>query len=323
MPLLRAAPDDLFALVSAASRHLGVPADFVEKDFWIVELLRSVSRPTEHATPIFKGGTSLSKAFGLIERFSEDVDILLEIAPADGTPLGRGRVDRILKEICTRVGRDLEIAADSLILRGSTTGVHRDVRYLYPRRTTAELTQEGILLEMGRRGVPLPRQRRPIYSYVREYAISQAGVPESDYEEFAPVHIDVLNAELTLVEKLALVHDLSTRYPASAEPLARSGRHFYDIFRLLSDATTHAMLDSRPGLVATLAEEIDANSRRWEFPYTPRPRHGYAASPAFDVAHSSHEIIVRSYGATAGLIYGKRPSIEECLAVIRGNARVL
>lgn len=59
----------------------------MEKDFWVVELLRSVVRPLElepvgnvpcSAAVRFKGGTSLSKAFGLIKRFSEDVDILVE-----------------------------------------------------------------------------------------------------------------------------------------------------------------------------------------------------------------------------------------------------
>jgi predicted nucleotidyltransferase component of viral defense system len=55
-----------------------IPVEFVEKDFWVTELLRAVvsEAAVSCAVAIFKGGTSLSKAYRIIERFSEDVDIL-------------------------------------------------------------------------------------------------------------------------------------------------------------------------------------------------------------------------------------------------------
>jgi predicted nucleotidyltransferase component of viral defense system len=61
MARLREHPDDLFALVAQASEALGLPLEFVEKDFWITELLRSVARPVDDAYVVFKGGTSLSR----------------------------------------------------------------------------------------------------------------------------------------------------------------------------------------------------------------------------------------------------------------------
>ncbi len=78
MARLRDSPDNLFALVGRTADALRLPAEFVEKDYWITETLRSVARPMEGAEVVFKGGTSLSKGHGLIERFSEDVDILYE-----------------------------------------------------------------------------------------------------------------------------------------------------------------------------------------------------------------------------------------------------
>ena len=102
--------DELFALCGAAAAQLGIPDPaFVEKDFWVVELLRSIVRPIDLA-PVgdvpcsaavrFKGGTSLSKAFGFIKRFSEDVDILVE---CEGYGAG-AREKRLLRPLCERAG---------------------------------------------------------------------------------------------------------------------------------------------------------------------------------------------------------------------------
>ncbi len=86
MALLRSDPDSLDALVATTADALGIDAACVEKDFWVIEVLRAATREVtvlakdvrEHPVQtIFKGGTSLSRAYGLIERFSEDVDLLV------------------------------------------------------------------------------------------------------------------------------------------------------------------------------------------------------------------------------------------------------
>jgi Nucleotidyl transferase AbiEii toxin, Type IV TA system len=138
MTLLRDSPDGLFALCGAAADSLGIPEPaFVEKGFWVVELLRSVVRPLElepvnnipcSATVRFKGGTSLSKAFGLIKRFSEDLDILIE---CEGYGAG-AREKRVLRPICERVGRDLGPPLEEVAWLPYRTGVTRNADYLVP-----------------------------------------------------------------------------------------------------------------------------------------------------------------------------------------------
>ena len=77
-------------ITGATAAALAIPAEFVEKDFWVVELLRSLFHPSAvsaDVTIVFKGGTSLSKGFGLTQRFSEDgvrADALLEDGEASG-----------------------------------------------------------------------------------------------------------------------------------------------------------------------------------------------------------------------------------------------
>ena len=64
---------------TAASRRLDTAPDYVEKDFWVCLVLDLLfnALPEAHPKLLFKGGTSLSKAFGLIQRFSEDIDLVV------------------------------------------------------------------------------------------------------------------------------------------------------------------------------------------------------------------------------------------------------
>src|SRR5262245_21597268 len=72
---------DRAALFAAAARRRGVTAEVIEKDFWVCWALKQAfSLPDPPAGLLFKGGTSLSKVFGVIERFSEDVDLSFDRA---------------------------------------------------------------------------------------------------------------------------------------------------------------------------------------------------------------------------------------------------
>lgn len=64
-------------IVRAASQHLNINEVFIEKDYWITLVLNHLSKTKFASETVFKGGTSLSKGFGLINRFSEDVDIAI------------------------------------------------------------------------------------------------------------------------------------------------------------------------------------------------------------------------------------------------------
>jgi Nucleotidyl transferase AbiEii toxin, Type IV TA system len=196
MTLLRDSPDDLSALCGAAADWLGIPEPaFVEKDFWVVELLRSVVRPLDlepvnnipcSATVRFKGGTSLSKAFGLIKRFSEDVDILVQ---CEGYGAG------------ARENRSFGLSAS---VSGGTWGYRPNsypgcrTEQASPGTPTIWSQPSGFLRHTA--GCP-PRDGDPRWhdawhpvpefsSYIADY-IMAAGI-EADFEELAPVGADVI-----------------------------------------------------------------------------------------------------------------------------------
>lgn len=97
MALLR--EDSGFATaIAGAAKELGLHPQFVEKDYWVTEALRALHRDFA-AHFIFKGGTSLSKGYGLIERFSEDIDILVVADAGSSTAQCEAKLLRITKAV--------------------------------------------------------------------------------------------------------------------------------------------------------------------------------------------------------------------------------
>jgi predicted nucleotidyltransferase component of viral defense system len=73
----KASSKDREALFNETAAKKGISPEIVEKDFWVCWALLQVSRLTDLPRLTFKGGTSLSKAFGIIKRFSEDIDLVI------------------------------------------------------------------------------------------------------------------------------------------------------------------------------------------------------------------------------------------------------
>lgn len=309
--------------MGATADALKLPAEFVEKDYWITELLRSVAARIDDAHVVFKGGTSLSKGYGLIRRFSEDVDILLVVTRAKDAKFGKGGVDGILKLLCSRARKDLGLAAGDAVLESSSKGVHRNVRYAYSAKYGTSAVKPGVLLELGVRGGPDPREERVFRSLMAKHAIEAMGEPEGAYDEFAPVSAQALHPRRTLFEKLGMVHHLASALPASEEDLLRAARHLYDIHQLLSDAGVRGALGGASRIAEETAADTERISREWEWPYTPRPEGGYAASPAFNAGHPSQEVLRKGLEGIRGLIVGRVPTLEECRAAVAGAAGLL
>lgn len=133
--------DDFGPTLEAVAERLDISATAVEKDYWVSEVLRVLvaNFPGDF---IFKGGTSLSKGYGIVERFSEDIDVL--VLPGNR---GRGASDKLMKAMgeaaATGIGGEASGA-------GAETGRHRAYTVSYPatREPTALITTT-VLLEMA------------------------------------------------------------------------------------------------------------------------------------------------------------------------------
>lgn len=333
MALLRDHPEDLQGLIGAAAAARALDQIFLEKDFWVTEVLRAATAPrtlvardrSEHPVgTIFKGGTSLSRVYGLIERFSEDVDLLVRFPAVDASP---GAKDKVLKAICDAVADHLRLDAAQVTAVSATTGIKRDVRYHYPGSTVPDYgpVSSGVLLEMGCRGGAYPTQQHKLRSMVAEHAIDELGESPETWDEFAPVAVEVLAPVRTLLEKLALLHDAVSRFEQEGNlRLLKAGRHVYDAHQLLACPDVIAELEAigTDGVIG-LCADIDEHSRAARFSFTPRPDDGYGHSPLLEKSHSSSKVLKRGYDQAMGLVYGTRPTFEDCTAAIRARAALL
>lgn len=177
------------------------------------------------------------------------------------------------------------------------------------------------MLELGSRGGGAPSASHPYHSLAADFALSVLRDTTSGWEEFAAFDVLVLAPERTLLEKLAAVHDAASRL--DTERLLRSGRHFYDIYRLLRDSRVVEALSALGERgIAALAADIDSHSLVGEFSVTPRPPGGYAESPAFDEAHECFPSIEVGVEASRALVYGEAVTMKDIIQTVWTN-RVL
>lgn len=304
-------PDEVSVLADEVAENTGLPKTHVEKDFWVTEVLRGVvaAAHTLSATVIFKGGTSLSKAYKIIERFSEDVDMLV-ILP-EGT---KGKRNRILKDLVQGAAEATAIEAE--IVSGATTeGEKRGARFHY-RTTNGQGAglKEGVLLEIGTRGGAMPTTIHQIKSLIAEHASNRI----ADAVELFPVEILVQHPSRTLVEKLVLLH---TAHCADDQTVAvKAARHYYDVHQLLS--RPNVLEDVSEIGVTILARDVCTYSTSANQPAEPRPSGGFADSPAFSTERYMEAVRVEYESRVLGQLLwpnAERPSLDDCIQTVHRN----
>lgn len=313
-----------FLQVDAA---MGLQAFSVEKDFWVCWTLRKLfSLPGigEHIT--FKGGTSLSKAWKLIERFSEDIDLIVDKealgfggdAAPDRAPSKKKRKERIeaLMESCRDwVQGTLQPALAARITavlgdQGWSLEVDPDMAdgqcllFNYPSvlpRDAAGYVSPRVKIELGARSDDWPNEERPITPYVLEQfpSLDDAGTSS----------VRVLAAERTFWEKACLLHEETFR-PADKPRNRRMARHYYDLWCLLrAGIGARAMADGK--LFARVAEHREIFFRySWVDYTTHRPGKFRLVPPA-----AQRPDWEKDYAAMRGpMFFGATPSFDEIIA---------
>jgi Nucleotidyl transferase AbiEii toxin, Type IV TA system len=280
MPDFRQSTDFDDAIRAAAGTRL--PAVFVEKDYWITQALRVLHEAGEHF--VFKGGTSLSKGYGIISRFSEDVDVLLTPRSGESGAQKERRLVAMTEVVADRLNLGWEQVRDP----GRGKLPHRADRLLYPRSVDPASSvpeERGVRLDTGFAGGEWPCEIVTITPLVAGAFQNEAEAAE--FADLQPFDVRALHPARTLVEKVALLHDVASNFETGSTMAdRRCGRHYYDIYQLLGYQDARVALADRDQF-ARIVTEMDHISRAHYGSSTERPPDGYAASPAFQPERGS------------------------------------
>jgi hypothetical protein len=234
---LQLSADDRREACRIAEGQLSLRAASIEKDFWICWTLRELFALCgigEHLT--FKGGTSLSKGWRLIERFSEDLDLTIDRAhlgfggeqSPEAAPTNNQRRQRLeaLQAACVSYVRDaIKPALEQRISAGRIVPDPEDELSLLFEYTTVfppdAYLRPSVKMEFGARSDIDPSENPEIRPYLVETIPDLAG---------GAFHVRALSPKRTFWEKAMLLHEETYR---DGEPAPRLSRHYYDVWCLI------------------------------------------------------------------------------------------
>lgn len=233
---------DALAVAGASS---GRPAHLLEKDVWVVWALETLFASPFGSQLVFKGGTSLSKAYGAIRRFSEDVDLTYDIRAiaadlvaesADVLPSTRSQEKKWSKEIKTRLARWVQDEAFPVIgsalasadLPGRAHAEDDKIHIEYdPLTAGTGYVRPAVFLEFGARSTGEPWESRPVTCDAAEH------IPDLAFPTATP---RVMRIERTFWEKATAIHVFCAQ--GRFRGAERFARHWHDVARL--SETGHA-----------------------------------------------------------------------------------
>jgi len=309
---------------TAASRRLDTVPDYVEKDFWVCLVLDLLfnALPEGHPRLLFKGGTSLSKAFGLIRRFSEDIDLVVhrdalgfagdrDPTAADG--LSNKRRNALFAELAKACGgyvrADMKgalassigpIADGCNIVPDEDDGQTLLVEYpsLYPDSTDVYVSPR-VKIEAGARSALDPWTTRTVTPYVA------GDLPDWP---FRVTNVATLAPERTFWEKLLILHGLHCGYRDTGRlptDKDRISRHYYDAAMIASSANGEAALTDTALLDAVRTHNLIAFRQAWK-----RFEEAVPGSLRLVPQEELHAAVKRDYRAMHDMILGGAPEFE-------------
>lgn len=233
--------------IQATAQRIGgqgndMPEIFIEKDYWITVALRLIFQSEAAGFAVFKGGTALSKCHRLIERFSEDIDMVVIKEESDNS--------NKLKNKLRAISKSVEPILPEVEKPGVTNkkGMIRKTVHQYPKAGMPGIygqIGEDITIESSWLGTSEPHVKKTVTSYITEMmeATGQQALI-AQYGMF-PFEVQVLSKERTFCEKtMSLVRFSHTENPY--DDLSKKIRHVYDLHMMLKDEEIASFFDNKP-----------------------------------------------------------------------------
>ena len=304
--------DEREALFVEVSRRMGIDPAMVEKDFWVVWVLGRLFSSDRLASRIlFKGGTSLSKVFGLIDRFSEDIDLILdwnEVVHEDPnlerSKTKQDQFNKMVHELSQKYiaavflpdVRGVIGDTCSLGIEANTPDV---INIQYPSIFGNSYLRPEIRLEVGPLAQWIPNAKYTVCSFVAQT------FPDLFTSLGCDVH--AIKPERTFWEKATILHHEANRPEASPVP-TRYSRHYYDLYLMAqSEVKAAALADLQ------LLETVVEFKKR----FYPRGWAQYDRAKPGSLKLLPPDRVLKAmrsdYSAMGEMIFGRHPSFDEII----------
>lgn len=304
------------ALFAETAARMNTTPAVTEKDFWVTWALSRLFGDGELARLLmFKGGTSLSKAYRLIERFSEDIDLILDWRVLSGEDPGAARSkakqDKLNAAINEQarayiagelLGKVNSVLGDLCTCAIDTNDPHV-INVRYPASFPDRYLRPELRLEIGPLAAWLPHEEKRIQSYAAEV------FPHVFEDAECPVR--VIRAERTFWEKATILHHEAHRPEDSRQP-PRYSRHYYDLAQMAKAPVKDAALADLDLLTDVVAFKQRFYPRGWA-------RYELATSGSFRLVPTGalQSIVETDYRAMSNMIFGEIPSFADVLTGLK------
>lgn len=227
--------------IQMAAEALKIKPHFVEKDYWICRSLQQMVRSDASHHAIFKGGTSLTKAYNIGARFSEDIDVAI----ADAHLMSGNQLKTTIRRTAHSMTDGLvEVVKPNYTSKGSH---YHKAYYAYPTisdvPTTSAVRSGELLLEINSFANPYPWEMRTIRCFITEFMLLSGNDVFVEQFDMADIEVPVLDCRRTLTEKLVSLMRCSLADDYLPQMTAKI-RHFYDLYYLLHDEACQAYIHS-------------------------------------------------------------------------------
>jgi len=296
--------------VIATSQQIGIREIYVEKDYWVTFALYNIFKNKIGKETVFKGGTALSKCFNLIQRFSEDIDLVVLRK--------EGETANQLKNKIKKISKCVSDVLSETNIDGITNkfGMLRKTAHIYPRNFIGHFEQvrDIIIVESTWLGNFEPYTTANVKSFVYEMMLQRNQQKIIDQYELNPFEVLVLNPKRTLCEKImSLVRFSQTQN--SIEDLRNKIRHIYDIHLMLREDHLNLFFHSdefETILLRVANDDIISfkNNNKW---LANHPSTTIIFSETKDTWNKIKNVYTGSF---RDLVYGEFPNEEEILKTL-------
>jgi hypothetical protein len=327
--VLQLSPRQRVELFEQTTQATGMDAVIIEKDFWVCWTLKELfALPAMGEHLIFKGGTSLSKVFKIIERFSEDIDVSIDrnflgFGGANEPEAGASNKEKqrriealrtaCQKKIAEELLPALEAAIKAKVGRGEKWSLRSDdedldqqtLLFEYPTSFPPDATgyiRRTVKIEMGARADHWPSESKTVTPYVAEQ------FPQGFKEPSCAVK--VLSAERTFWEKATILHAEFHR-PADKPMPERFSRHYCDFHELVRKGVARSAT-AKPELLARVAQHKSL------FFKTSWARFGEATRGSLRIAPQEERVkaLRDDYAKMQQMFFGEPPAFDDIITLL-------